>query len=95
MTNPILTIYNEHSEQCGKPPSFSNEAPGVYIGYFENFFGEQWIFTFDRETRVATMRGGDVDWEKEYVVRDGRVAGLIFGKEELVWLAACWKAACG
>jgi hypothetical protein len=93
MTKPILTIYNQHTVHCGTPPSINNDPPEVYIGYFENPFREQWIFTFDFKTRAATLRGGDIGWESECEVRDGRVDGLILGKEELAWLYACWKAA--
>lgn len=55
---PILTIYNQHTARCGIPPALTKESPTVYVGYFENRFGEQWIFTFDRTTREARLRGG-------------------------------------
>jgi hypothetical protein len=29
------------------------------------------------------------------VVREGRVDGLILGREEAAWLQACWRAATG
>ena len=92
---PILTIYNQHTAHCGIPPALTKESPTVYVGYFENPFGEQWIFTFDRTTREARLRGGDVDWASMHVVRDGRVDGLILGREEAAWLQACWRAATG
>lgn len=92
---PILTIYNQHTAQCGTPPSLSKESPALYVGYFENRFGEQWIFTFDRTTREAHLRGGDVDWATVSVVREGRVDGLILGREEAAWSQACWRAATG
>ncbi len=82
---PILTIYNQHTAQCGTPPSFSKESPALYVGYFENPFGEQWIFTFDRETRQASWRGGDAGWANVHVVPDGRVDGLIPAPEEAAW----------
>lgn len=90
---PILTIYNRHTAACGTPPALSNESPALSFGYFENRYGEQWIFTFDRETRQASLRGGDVGWATVHVVRDGRVDGLILAPEEAAWLQACWKAA--
>ena len=90
---PILTIYNQHTAQCGRPPSLTKASPNLYVGYFENPFGEQWIFTFDRTTREAQLRGGDVDWATVHVVRDERVDGLILAPEEAAWLQACWKAA--
>jgi hypothetical protein len=75
------------------PPAFSNEAADLYIGYFENGSGEQWIFTFNRATREAILRGGDVDWGTAHIVHDGRIDGLILGPEEAAWLQACWSAA--
>ncbi len=89
---PILTIYNRHTVACGTPPAVSNESPDLYIGYFENVYGEQWIFTFDRRTRQASLRGGDVGWANAHVVRDGRVDGLILAPEEAAWLQACSSA---
>jgi hypothetical protein len=71
----------------------SNESSDLYIGYFENPHGEQWLFSFDRRTREATLRGGDVGWGNAYPVRDGRVAGLILGGQEAAWLDTCWNAA--
>jgi len=75
------------------PAGFSNESGDLYIGYFANRSGEQWIFTRDRATGAATLRGGDVDWATVHVVRDGRVEGLILNAEEAAWLQACWSAA--
>jgi hypothetical protein len=93
VSRPILTIYQHHMAMCGTPPTFSNEPAGLYIGYFENKYGEQWIFTFNRATREAMLRGGDVDWGSSHAVHDGRVDGLTLGPEEAAWLQACWRAA--
>jgi hypothetical protein len=46
----MLTIYNQHTAACGTPPVLSNESVDLYLGYFANQYGEQWIFTFDRAT---------------------------------------------
>jgi hypothetical protein len=62
VSEPMLTIHNRHSATCGVPPAVSTEAAGLYIGHFENRYGEQWIFTFDRATREARLRGGDAGW---------------------------------
>jgi hypothetical protein len=53
VSEPTLTIYNRHSAACGIPPAVSTKAADLYIGYFENRHGEQWIFTFDRDARGA------------------------------------------
>jgi hypothetical protein len=59
VSEPMLTIHNRHAAACGIPPAVSTEAADLYMGYFENRYGEQWIFTFDRATREARLRGGD------------------------------------
>jgi len=87
-----LRVFNQHSTHCGTPPSISNEPPALYVGYFENRYGEQWIFTFDRPTGEARLWGGDIGWDDVRTVRDGRVEGLILAEEEIAWLQACWKA---
>lgn len=93
MSEPLLRIRNHHSAACGDPPIVSGDDPAVYIGYFENPHGEQWIFTFHRKTGKAELRGGDAGWNTVFEVRDGRAAGLNLGREELAWLQACWNAA--
>jgi hypothetical protein len=45
MEQTTLTIYSRHTEACGPPPAVSNESPDVYVGYFENRYGEQWILS--------------------------------------------------
>jgi hypothetical protein len=64
-----------------------------YVGYFENFYGEQFILTLDRATKKATLQGGDIRWDKKYDVKvvDGRalVPDLLLGPEERLWLTAC------
>ena len=93
MSDPLLTIHNHHTAACGDAPSVTSESGNPYIGYFENPFGEQWIFTFDRKSKRAVLRGGDAGWETAFEVVDGGVANLILGEEERVWLQACWIAA--
>ncbi len=95
MSEPMLTIHNRHAAACGVPPAVSTEAADLYIGYFENRHGEQWIFTFDRATREAHLRGGEAGWATAHPVRDGRVDGLILAPEEIAWLQACWSATRG
>lgn len=93
MSEPLLRIRNHHAAGCGDPPIINGDDPGLYIGYFENPFGEQWVFTCDRKTKKAELRGGDAGWNTLFDVRDGTVPGLILGREEARWLTACWAAA--
>ena len=95
MSDPLLTISNHHIAQSGDPPIVTNDDAEKYIGYFENCHGEQWIFTFDRDTKEAELRGGDIGWNDRHEVREGKVEGLVLDSEELRWLRACWVAATG
>lgn len=95
MSEPLLRIRNHHALSSGDPPIFSGSDPNVYIGYFENAFGEQWVFTFDRTTRRAELRGGDAGWNTAFEVLNGSVNGLLLQADESAWLKACWAAAVG
>ena len=77
------------------PPIINSDDLNVYIGYFENRHGEQWVFTYHRKTRKSELRGGDCGWNIVHSVVAGTVADLILGKEEAAWLQACWFAATG
>jgi len=92
---PLLRIRNHHSLACGDPPIINGNDRNDYVGYFENAFGEQWVFSFDKATRRADLRGGDIGWNTVHEVREGKVRELMLGREELAWLQACWKAATG
>jgi hypothetical protein len=73
MSEPLLSIRNHHAPACGDPPIVNSDDPNVYIGYFENEHGEQWIFTCDRTTRRVELRGGDAGWTKTYAVTQAGV----------------------
>ena len=93
MSDPLLTIRNHHAVSCGEPPIVDGNAEDCYVGYFENPYGEQWIFTMNRKTGRATLGGGDVGWNTTFDVTNGAVADLILGREEQLWLQACWTSA--
>jgi hypothetical protein len=93
MSNPLLCIHNRHTAACGDAPIIDSENPQLYIGYFENSHGEQWIFTFNRTSRVAELRGGDIGWNDAHAVVDGKAPGLVLSVEEALWLQACWRSA--
>lgn len=46
LPRPLLRIPNHHVDSCGDPPDLIREARHNYLGYFENPYGEQWVFTF-------------------------------------------------
>ncbi len=59
----VFAAHNNHTAHCGQPPSLrTRDNPGLYHGYFENFFGEQFVFTYDRAAGTGTVMGGDLDW---------------------------------
>ena len=93
MSNPFFVMHNRHVVSCGVPPVLNNEKSDRYFGYFENRYGEQWVFTYDPESNTGELRGGDAEWENVYKVQDGQAEGLVLNSEEKMWLAACWKAA--
>ena len=92
MSDPLLTIRNNHAASCGDPPIASAEDSSTYIGYFQNCFGEQWIFTYDQNTDVAVLRGGDIGWNTAHAVIDGTAEDLILNADERSWLQACWNS---
>jgi len=89
---PLFRVDNHHTPQCGEAPSIDGDD-GCYHGYYENSFGEQAIFVYDRRTGTATLWMGDCGWDTPMTVVDGRVADLIMGEGELLWLKACWRDA--
>ena len=92
MSTAFFQISNTHTADCGDPPTITNELGNKYYGYFQNRFGEQWVFVYDREQKAGELRGGDIGWETVVLVNDGKV-DVMLGKAELAWLQACWQAA--
>jgi DNA processing protein len=94
MVHPALfSVGNHHAPEAGGPPQIRDTSPDEYRGYFENAFGEQAIFVYDRITRGAKLYLGDAGWDNAFEVRDGYVVGLLLNEAEQLWLQACWKAA--
>jgi hypothetical protein len=61
----VFAAQNNHDPSCGRPPRLRNTAdPGLYYGYFENRYGEQFVFTFDRATGAGMVAGGDLGWDE-------------------------------
>lgn len=94
----ILTVFNGHLPGCGQPPRIVAGRPGstLAVSYFENAYGEQWLFVCDRQTRQATLYSGDCGWDRPTSIVDGHPAGdLVMADEEFQWVAAAYKAATG
>ncbi len=90
-TEPLFTVSNHHGPDAGQPPALNGDVPHLYHSYFENRYGEQSIFVYNRDTGQAVLWCGDAGWTP-YLVVNGRVAELILADEELIWLRACWQA---
>ena len=88
----ILQIANHRAPACGTPPRIE-ERPGQYLGYFENEYGEQMIFAFDRDSGTGRLYAGDAGWETPYEVIGGVAPELVMQSAENLWLRACWEAA--
>lgn len=91
---PLLTLSNRHVAGCGVPPHITSQ-PGQYVGYFENGYGEQTVFIYNRATNEGVLYMGDYNWEKPLEVLDGTCPGLVMSDEESTWLRMCWQAATG
>jgi len=88
----VFQVRNKHWSDSGKPPQIDGNTQGKYHGYFENSYGEQLIFVYDRETKSGTLWHGDAGWEKSYKVIDGLAPELMLSEQEEMWLQACWNA---
>ncbi len=59
----VFAARNNNDPRCGPPPRLRNtDKPGLYYGYFENRYGEQFVFTFERATQTGMVLSGDLGW---------------------------------
>lgn len=87
----LLEIDNGHVTDCGPPPSI--DATDKYVGYFENPYGEQWVFLGDPKTGKAVIRGGDCGWDREYKVSlKSPCPNTILNEPEKMWIITCFMA---
>jgi hypothetical protein len=89
---PLFVVSNHHSTDAGQAPAIDGDEHGSYHSYFENRHGEQFVFSYQRDTGEGTLWCGDAGWEPHAVV-DGRVELLVLSDEERTWLRVCWEAA--
>lgn len=68
----LFVAFNNHSRDCQPPPKFTNRDTADdkkprpdYHGYFENQYGEQFVFIYDFGKEKARLYGGDCGWKKE------------------------------
>jgi hypothetical protein len=90
---PLFQVRNHHSAACGTPPHMDDLRPNQYLGYFENQYGEQAMFVYDRDSSQAVLYLSDAGWETPHAVIDGIVPDLVLSETERHWVRACWQAA--
>lgn len=90
---PLFTVSHHPSVEAGTSLMINADTDHRYVSYFHGDL-DQWIFTYDRETKRATLQGSDVGWDDITDVLPGGVAnGLILSDNERLWLMAAWGAA--
>ena len=90
---PLFQVRNHHSAECGTSPHIDDRSPSQYLGYFENQYGEQAVFVYDRDSSQALLYLGDAGWQTPHVVVDGAVPDLVLAETERLWVRVCWQAA--
>jgi hypothetical protein len=59
----VFAAHNNHDRRCGPTPRLRNTNNlGLYYGYFENRYGEQFVFPYDRATGTGPVSSGDRGW---------------------------------
>ena len=91
--SPLFQVRNHHSASSGPPPHIDDVGPNQYLGYFENQYGEQAVFIYDRDSTKAILYLGDAGWETQHAVVNGAVPDLVLSDTERLWVRACWQAA--
>lgn len=97
----ITTIYNQHIEDCGSPPSIQAKEY-EYVSYFENAHGEQSLFLFDADKMEVIVYIADAGWENPIEIpgsalvdnssSEGIGQGIVPSEPEIKWLQACKEA---
>jgi hypothetical protein len=83
-TGLVFGAYNVHSQHCGTPPGRLNSADlTLYYGYYENYHGEQFVFTYDREGQSGTIEGGDLEWGNTKTFTLGLLKQAVGATQEL------------
>lgn len=87
---PILSIFNRHSDvvRVWNHPHQDSR----YLTYYENRFGEQWVFEYDFDKEEGFLWGGDMGWVEERV-EEGKCPGTALDEMEAMWLFTCWSTA--
>jgi hypothetical protein len=90
---PLFQVRNQHTAACGAPPHIDDLHPHQYLGYFQNQYGGQAVFIYDRNSDQGILYLGDAGWETPHALIDGAVPDVVLSETEQPWLRACWQAA--
>ena len=91
----VFSAKNRHNAEAGRLPVEAREGNGQYRAYYENQYGEQLVFVYDRDAGQAVLYHGDMDWEPQPVreVSGVIIVPVILDTLEREWLSICWKTA--
>lgn len=80
MSDYIFRVRNHQSAACVDSPIVDDaDASGrVWQSYFENECGEQWICTYDKDTRITAVYGGIFGWKNPLrITTYNEIAGVM------------------
>lgn len=55
-------VFLAHNHHGSDGPAIPTKIGTLYENYFENKYGDQWIFRYDRDTKTISVHGGDCGW---------------------------------
>ena len=90
MPEILFLVGNHHVADSGQLEETLDGNDGNYHSYFENQYGEQWVFTYNRKDDMVYIRGGALGWDS--VLGLQHLRAHIFSEEEKLWLNACVHA---
>jgi hypothetical protein len=80
----VFAAQTNHDPRCRRPPRVRiTDNPELYHGCFENRYGEQFIFTFDRATQIGTVSGGDLGWDDPKELTLGLLNEILRGTRKI------------
>lgn len=91
---PVMTALDHHPDSAPLASTVVADD-GTYVGYFEDEFGCQALFTYPRFRGPGTLRIGQRGWEREYPVDGGQANGVTLSRTAARWLRSCWAEAIG
>lgn len=94
MSENVITIKNRQSKDCGNPPDLKPSIDQM-VGYFENEYGEQSVFIFDKSKKEGLFYSGDAGWDTPFpmTIVNGKVVALdlVLTPKEKEWFVLCFS----